>query len=226
MGRIPTLRAKVGPSEFHSPKPLVLAFSFCCTIRFSVSYFPAPKTVSVHTCCTGKHFHRLALSTARRPTASSSGCFRLHAVRPVDLVPTGILICRAATVFTAGSIFVITLPMTARRAARKAAGASSEKPRFGYRRLWVMLTTEERVNHKRVWRVYRDLGLSVKRTRRKRLQRALAATARAHRIVGRHIGSRNPLRMLTRCQPPKPAAIMSSANPIVYATSAPVCEVS
>jgi len=48
-----------------------------------------------------------------------------------------------------------------------------EKPRFGYRRLWVMLTSEERVNHKRVWRAYRDLGLSVKRTRRKRLQRAL-----------------------------------------------------
>jgi putative transposase len=48
-----------------------------------------------------------------------------------------------------------------------------EKPRFGYRRLWVMLTSEEQVNHKRVWRVYRDLGLSVKRTRRKRLERAL-----------------------------------------------------
>jgi hypothetical protein len=48
-----------------------------------------------------------------------------------------------------------------------------EKPRFGYRRLWVMLTSNERVNHKRVWRVYRDLGLSVKRTRRKRLERAL-----------------------------------------------------
>ena len=48
-----------------------------------------------------------------------------------------------------------------------------EKPRFGYRGLWVMLTSDERVNHKRVWRVYRDLGLSVKRTRRKRLERAL-----------------------------------------------------
>ena len=48
-----------------------------------------------------------------------------------------------------------------------------EKPRFGYRRLWVMLTSDQRVNHKRVWRVYRDLGLSVKRTRRKRLERAL-----------------------------------------------------
>jgi len=53
-----------------------------------------------------------------------------------------------------------------------------EKPRFGYRRLWVLLVRDrrdsgERINHKRVWRVYHDLGLSVRRTRRKRLQRAL-----------------------------------------------------
>ena len=53
-----------------------------------------------------------------------------------------------------------------------------EKPRYGYRRLWVLLgrerqANEERINHKRVWRVYRDLGLSVRRTRRKRLQRML-----------------------------------------------------
>jgi len=50
-----------------------------------------------------------------------------------------------------------------------------EKPRYGYRRLWVLLARdhEERVNHKRVWRVYCDLGLSVKRTRRKRLVRAM-----------------------------------------------------
>ena len=53
-----------------------------------------------------------------------------------------------------------------------------EKPRFGYRRLWVLLardraSDQERINHKRVWRVYRDLGLCVKRTRRKRLVRAM-----------------------------------------------------
>jgi putative transposase len=39
-----------------------------------------------------------------------------------------------------------------------------EKPRYGYRRLHVLLKRhepDERVNHKRVWRVYRDLGLSV-----------------------------------------------------------------
>jgi putative transposase len=52
-----------------------------------------------------------------------------------------------------------------------------EKPRYGYRRLHVLLKRDpqqaERFNHKRVWRVYRDLGLSVRRTRRKRLQRML-----------------------------------------------------
>jgi putative transposase len=51
-----------------------------------------------------------------------------------------------------------------------------EKPRYGYRRLHVLLhrhKAEERINHKRVWRVYRDLGLSVRRNRRKRLQRVL-----------------------------------------------------
>jgi putative transposase len=51
-----------------------------------------------------------------------------------------------------------------------------EKPRYGYRRLHVLLHRQEssqRINHKRVWRVYRALGLSVRRTRRKRLARAL-----------------------------------------------------
>ena len=57
-----------------------------------------------------------------------------------------------------------------------------EKPRFGYRRLWVLLardraSDQERINHKRVWRVYRDLGLSVRRTRRKRLTRVLRPRA-------------------------------------------------
>ena len=54
-----------------------------------------------------------------------------------------------------------------------------EKPRYGYRRLHVLLKRHqcqqngERINHKRVERVYRDLGLSVRRTHRKRLQRML-----------------------------------------------------
>jgi hypothetical protein len=41
------------------------------------------------------------------------------------------------------------------------------QPRYGYRPLYVLLCrreAEERINHKRVWRVYRDLGLSVRRT--------------------------------------------------------------
>ena len=51
-----------------------------------------------------------------------------------------------------------------------------EKPRFGYRRLHVLLCRDEpeaRINHERVWLVYHDLGLSVRRTRRKRLTHVL-----------------------------------------------------
>lgn len=47
-----------------------------------------------------------------------------------------------------------------------------ERPRFGYRRLGVLLEREgEHVNHKRLFRVYRASGLSVKRNRRKKLLR-------------------------------------------------------
>jgi putative transposase len=47
-----------------------------------------------------------------------------------------------------------------------------DKPRYGYRRLQVLLSRDgECVNHKRVWRVYREAGLSVKRRKRKRLVR-------------------------------------------------------
>lgn len=47
-----------------------------------------------------------------------------------------------------------------------------EHPRFGYRRLQVLLRREEiKVNHKRVQRMYGELGLAVKRNRRKRLHR-------------------------------------------------------
>jgi putative transposase len=39
-----------------------------------------------------------------------------------------------------------------------------EKPRYGYRRLQVLLEREgKRVNHKRLWRVYREAGLCIKR---------------------------------------------------------------
>ena len=43
-----------------------------------------------------------------------------------------------------------------------------EKPRYGYRRLQVLLEREgERVNHKRLWRVYREAGLCLKRKKRR-----------------------------------------------------------
>jgi putative transposase len=47
-----------------------------------------------------------------------------------------------------------------------------DKPRYGYRRLHVLLGRDGQVvNHKRVWRVYREAGLSVRRRKRKRLVR-------------------------------------------------------
>jgi putative transposase len=54
----------------------------------------------------------------------------------------------------------------------KLVALAGEKPRFGYRRLHVLLKQSgERVNHKRVWRVYREAGLCVKRKKHKRLAR-------------------------------------------------------
>ena len=51
-----------------------------------------------------------------------------------------------------------------------------EKPRFGYRRLHILLRrTGQRINHKRVQRVYRAAGLCVRRIRRKRLTRTYAS---------------------------------------------------
>ena len=56
---------------------------------------------------------------------------------------------------------------------------ADEKPRFGYRRLHVLLRrTGQIVNHKRVQRVYRAAGLCVGRLRRKRLARAYASPPR------------------------------------------------
>lgn len=63
---------------------------------------------------------------------------------------------------------------TARR--RSSPRESKWKRGTANRRLHVLLERHEpneRINHKRVWRVYRELGLSVRRTRRKRLERAL-----------------------------------------------------
>jgi len=48
-----------------------------------------------------------------------------------------------------------------------------EKPRFGYRRLHVLLEREgEAVNHKRLHRVYREAGLAIRHRRRKHCLRA------------------------------------------------------
>ena len=51
-----------------------------------------------------------------------------------------------------------------------------ERPRFGYRRLWVMLRREGlRGNRKRVYRLYREMGLAVRKRKRKKI----AAASRA-----------------------------------------------
>jgi putative transposase len=50
--------------------------------------------------------------------------------------------------------------------------AAREKPKWGYRRLQVKLEANGmRVNHKKVYRVYREAGLTIRRRRRKRLVR-------------------------------------------------------
>jgi putative transposase len=48
---------------------------------------------------------------------------------------------------------------------------SRQRSRFGYRRLHVLLPGGEKINHKRIWRVYREAGLSLKRKKRKHLVR-------------------------------------------------------
>jgi len=53
---------------------------------------------------------------------------------------------------------------------RRMLAHAAARPRFGYRRIHVLLRREgELVNHKRVYRIYRDLGLLVRRRRRKRV---------------------------------------------------------
>jgi len=50
-----------------------------------------------------------------------------------------------------------------------------QKPRFGYRRLGVLLERSgEAVNHKRLFRIYQEAGLAVRRRERKRLERGHA----------------------------------------------------
>ncbi len=45
-------------------------------------------------------------------------------------------------------------------------GLASKHKRYGYRRITALLRREERVNHKRVWRVWKSEGLSLPRRRR------------------------------------------------------------
>lgn len=55
----------------------------------------------------------------------------------------------------------------------KLVALAREKPRFGYRRLHVLMRRDGwTINHKRVWRVYGAAGLCVKRRKRKRLVRS------------------------------------------------------
>lgn len=50
---------------------------------------------------------------------------------------------------------------------------ASERPRFGYRRLHILLCREGwQINRKRVYRVYRELNLAVRRKKRKRVAQA------------------------------------------------------
>lgn len=57
---------------------------------------------------------------------------------------------------------------------------AAEKRRYGYRRLHVLLLREGMlVNHKRVERIYREEGLSVRRRKRKR-------ACSVARYAGRH----------------------------------------
>jgi len=83
---------------------------------------------------------------------------------------------------------------TARYQSRRASSATlrqrlqelaQQRPRFGYRRLTILLRREgQRVNHKRVYRLYREAGLAVRRRRRKQI----AATAHTPIAVPHRIG--------------------------------------
>jgi putative transposase len=58
---------------------------------------------------------------------------------------------------------------------KKLTALAREKPRWGYRRLAVLLEKKgERVNPKRLFRVYQQAGLGVRRRERKRLERGAA----------------------------------------------------
>ncbi len=65
----------------------------------------------------------------------------------------------------------------------KLTGLAQEHPRYGYRRLCVLLRRGgEDANHKRVHRLYREAGLSLRRKKRKRLVRQRPAAMAVHAI--------------------------------------------
>jgi putative transposase len=54
-----------------------------------------------------------------------------------------------------------------------------ERQRFGYRRLTALLRREgQQLNHKRIYRLYRDLGLAMRRRKRRHSGQRLAATTK------------------------------------------------
>jgi putative transposase len=56
-----------------------------------------------------------------------------------------------------------------------------ERQRFGYRRLTALLRREgRRMNHKRVYRLYRELGLAMRRRKRRHSGQRLAAATTTH----------------------------------------------
>src|SRR5208283_45647 len=64
----------------------------------------------------------------------------------------------------------------------KLVALARQKPRYGYRRLHVLLQRQgQAVNVKRVYRLYREEGLMVRRQRRKRLVRSMPAEPRLQR---------------------------------------------
>jgi putative transposase len=63
-------------------------------------------------------------------------------------------------------------PRDDERLAERLKEIARKRKRYGYRRAWVHLRREgERVNHKRVWRVWKEEGLQLPRRRRRRRRR-------------------------------------------------------
>ena len=63
------------------------------------------------------------------------------------------------------------------RVAKRLKELARQRQRFGYRRLTALLRREgQQVNHKRIYRLYRDLGLAMRRRKRKRSAYRLASS--------------------------------------------------